>query len=470
MCLLHALALSAKDFGVGLHVGHLHHHMRAQADSDAKMVSDFAADLGIRCTVGHADVPDLARSLGVGLEEAGRIARYRFLRELKSEIGASKIALGHNLNDQAETVLMRLFRGAGTEGLAGIPGAKGDLIRPLLDVPRALIEEYCREQGIPTITDVYNLDVKYTRNLIRHEVLPYLAERFNPSLPLSLARSAAAMRWDADFLSAVAEEAFLASSFACGRVTMVERRAIDEMPRAIYSRVLELAWRECAGSDDNLPIERAMDLMLCPVGSVSLPGGVTAEKTSKWVGFYPPPPKGLEVGLLPGRMTYIPDLRLSVETRIVDASTAKWGDRERNEGPSGAAAATEAPSVPWLLEPVAHLDYNKLAEEIRLRTRRPGDRFAPLGMGGKEQKLQDFFVQRRVPRGYRDFVPLLVSGGKIAWVAGMRIGEEFRVTPETRLVLEISVRPYLRHSRNCATIWWSCPTAVGPTSETRGGV
>lgn len=122
------------------------------------------------------------------------------------------------------------------------------------------------------------------------------------------------------------------------------------------------------------------------------------------------------------------------------------------------------------MEPVARLDYNKLAERILVRTRRPGDRFAPLGMGGKEQKLQDFLVQRRVPKGYRDFIPVLLSGDKIAWVVGMRIGEEFKVTPETRLMLEISVQPHLRRSRNCATIWWSCPAAAGSTPETKGGV
>ena len=388
MCLLHALSLLAKDLGIRLHVGHLHHHMRNQADSDAEVVASFAASLGIPCSVGHADVPALAKSLGVGLEEAGREARYKFLRSLKTEIGASKIALGHNLNDQAETVLMRLFRGAGTEGLAAIPIAKGDLIRPLLGVPRALIEEYCREQGIPTIVDVYNLDLKHTRNLIRHEALPYLSERFNPSLPDALARSAAAMRWDADFLSRLAEEAFLARSFACGRATMVDRRAVSEMPRALGSRVLELAWRECAGCDDNLPIERVMEMMLCQKGSVSLPKGVTAEITDRWIAFYPPPPRRLEVEVPVQGVTDIPGLGIALETRVVEAD--RRGDGGLDLGGTRDTEPAGVPSVPWLLEPVARLDYNKLAERILVRTRRPGDRFAPLGMGGKEQKLQDF--------------------------------------------------------------------------------
>jgi tRNA(Ile)-lysidine synthase len=464
MCLLDVLASLSGELGIRLHAAHLHHHMREQADSDARMVAGFAGSLDIPCTVGHADVPGFARDTGVGIEEAGRMARYRFLREVKRETGAQKILLGHNLNDQAETVLMRLFRGGGTEGLAGIPPLKDDLARPLLSIPRRLIEEYCRERNVPTILDVYNLDLRYTRNVVRHRVLPDLAAQFNPSLVETLARVATAMRWDADFLGALASDAFLGVSSMQGRVTAVDRRAIRDMPPTLSSRVLEQAWRECAGSSANLPLDRVEELVLGPKKTVSLPEGVTAEKALDIVRFYPRPQKGFEVDLVAPGETDVPQLGLSVVARVVSvaAGVAEGGvpgsGAGARETSAGEPARVDAPA-PWLVEPVARLDYNKIRGRIWIRTRRDGDRFAPLGMAGKEQKLQDFFVQRRVPRFYRDFVPVLVCGDKIVWVMGLRLSEEFKVVSETKRILEVEVRPYLRRSRNYATIWRSCPTS-----------
>lgn len=446
MCLLDALASSAPQLRIRLHVAYLHHHMREQADSDVRVVAAFAGRLGIPCAVGHADVPEMARERGIGVEEAGRIARYRFLREVREKTGARRIALGHNLNDQAETVLMRLLRGSGTQGLAGIPPVRDDLIRPLIYVPRDQIEEYCRERNIPTIVDVYNLDLRYTRNLMRHKVLPQLAKDFNPSLVDTLARVATVMRWDSELLEGLARTAFEGASCGWGRLTAVDRHALGEMPYAIASRVLEEAWRECSGSSGNLPVDRTQELMLGPEKSVSLPLGVTAEKSGDSVGFYPPPLKDLEVDLAVGE-THIPELGLSIEVNITEGPSFD----EKSCPPGGAP--------PWYVEPVARLDYNRLEGRLWLRTRRRGDRFAPLGMGGREQKLQDFFVQRRVPRFYRDFVPLLMSGDDIVWVVGLRISDDFRVRGDTRRMLEATARPYLRCSRNYATIWGSCPTS-----------
>ncbi len=453
MCLLDVLAAVAPDLGIKLHVAHLNHHMREQAPRDAEMVSRFAQGLGVPCTVGHADVPGLAREMGVGVEEAGRVARYRLFRQVKEESGARRIALGHNLNDQAETVLMRLFRGAGTEGLAGIPPVNGDIIRPLIGVPRTLIEEYCRERNIPTILDVYNLDPQYTRNVVRLEVLPDLARRFNPSLVETLSSVATAMRWDAEFVGALAEEAFLGISTMQARMTTVDRAALEGLPPALSSRVLESAWRECSGSRDNLPIERVQELLWSAEKIVSLPHGVTAEKGKATLRFYPRPAGDLDIQVpVPGEIE-IPALGISLSTRTVAGS----GPFLVNQAKKGRRAPEGYPA--WLVEPVATLDYNRIGEPLRLRTRREGDRFTPLGMAGREQKLQDFLVHSKVPRFYRDLVPVLSSGDDIVWVAGQRLSEKFRVDDNTSCMLEVEVRPYLRRSRNYATIWRSCPTS-----------
>lgn len=454
ICLLDVLAGLSGELGIRLHVAHLNHHMREQAESDARMVREMSAGYGVPCTIGHADVPEVARQQGTGLEEAGRIARYRLFRRVKEETGAARIALGHNLNDQAETVLMRLLRGSGTEGLAGIPAVKDDVVRPLIYVPRRLTEDYCREKNLPTILDVYNLDLNFTRNLVRLKALPLLADMFNPSLIDTLSKVAVALRWDADFLNGVGRDAFLGTSSREGRVTAADRKVLSEMPPAVSSRVLEECWRECAGTTASLGIERARDILEGSEKVISLPLGVTVQKDKDALRFYPAPPASVDLPVpAPGEMD-VPELGISISTSIAENSRATLSAIGREKARAGGRLANGA-----FVERTARLDYNKLGEPLRLRVWRSGDRFTPLGMGGREQKLQDFFVSKRVSRFCRGFVPILVSGRDIVWVVGQRLSESCKVTPETRRVLLVEARPYLRPSRNYATIWRSCPTS-----------
>lgn len=244
MCLLDSLHVLSKTLEFDLCVGHLHHHMRGeQADKDACLVMDFAKQRNIPVEIGHARVFDMAKALRVGVEEAGRRARYEFFFRLMKDMRAQKIALGHNMNDQAETVIMRLVRGAGTQGLAGIPPVNGPVIRPIIGVSRDLIEDYCRLRNLPIITDVYNFDLKYTRNLVRYKVLPRLSRLLNPSLIESLSETAQALRWDADFLQEHAKRVFLGDTMKEGRITLLSEQSLRELPKAIGSRF----WRSLGG-------------------------------------------------------------------------------------------------------------------------------------------------------------------------------------------------------------------------------
>lgn len=445
MCLFDALCRCREEFGISLHVAHLNHHMREQAADDARMVTDFASKMGVNTSVGHADVFGLAKELGVGLEEAGREARYRFFRSLQAETGAVRVALGHNLNDQAETVLMRLFRGSGSRGLSGIPPSNGDIVRPLIDVPREWTEEYCKENRIPVITDVYNLDLKYTRNRIRYKTLPELAFDYNPSLVETLGGVAQALRWDSELLDELACRAFHEHTCRRGRITAVSVKGIRGEKQAVSSRVIDMAWREVSCADDNLGVARTMDILDIPRAPVSLPGRVTAVRERDFIVFYPEAPKVGPVRLnVPGE-TRIPELGVTLVASILEGRNA-WSFVTE-------AVSKRGNSGPWLeKEDVAFLDYDKCIGPLAVRTRLDGDRFAPLGMAGREQKLQDFFIQKHVPRFYRDFVPIVVSGDKIAWVVGFRLDERFRVNGNVMKVLRIEVRRELRRSSNCVTI------------------
>lgn len=456
MCLLDVLARCRDDFGISLRVAHLNHRMRDQAPDDALMVTEFARSRGVETTVAEADVFGLAKELGMGLEEAGREARYRFFRSLQAETGATRVALGHNLNDQAETVLMRLFRGSGSRGLSGIPPVNGDIVRPIIDVPRELIEEYCAENRIPVMTDIYNLDLKYTRNQIRYKTLPELAEAFNPSLVDTLAGTASALRWDSEFLDEVASRAFQEHTCRWGRVTAVDIRGLQSLKPAIASRVVDMAWREASGTDGNLGFTRTSEVLDIPRAPVSLFGRVTVVRERDSVVFYPEPPSAKLTALkVPGE-TPIPELGITVAASILsepDAASFVLNCEKSARKRGTFQASGRANSGPWLeKEDVAFLDYNKCVEPLTVRTRQEGDRFAPLGMAGSEQKLQDFFVQKRVPRFYRDFVPLFQSGDKIIWVGGFRLDDGFKVEENTVKVLRVEVRRELRCSSNYATI------------------
>jgi tRNA(Ile)-lysidine synthase len=445
MCLLDALSRFRDEFGLTLQVAHLNHHMREEAGRDALMVEEFARSLGIPTEIGHADVVMLARELATGVEEAGREARYRFFRDLRLRTGASRIALGHNQNDQAETVLMRLFRGSGVRGLAGIPPVNGPIVRPLIDVPREWIEEYCRENGIPVMTDIYNLDLSYTRNLVRHRTLPELASQYNPSMVETLAGVAASLRLDSQFLDETALQAFDRYTCRHGRVTAVSREGLTVVNPAIASRVIDMAWREVWEGDGNLGLARALEILDGVEGAVSLPGRVTAVHEGDFIVFYPEAPGFFERPLdVPGE-TGVPELGITIETKIVTPEDSEPFLRAIESRRANSTFGLER-------EDVAFLDYSWSDKPVLVRTRRDGDRFAPLGMGGREQKLQDYFTQRRVPKFYRDFVPIIVFGDKIAWVGGFRLDERFKVTKSSQKVLRIEVKRSLRHSRNCATI------------------
>ncbi len=451
MCLLHLFAGLRQELGISVHVAHLNHHMRAEAPQDALMVEDYAKTLGIACTVGHARVFELAKSGGLGFEEAGRLARYRFFQKLKDDIGASKIALGHNRNDQAETVLMRLVRGSGTRGLASIPPVNGDIIRPLLDVEREDIEAYCQENDLPTMSDVYNFDLTYTRNLMRHELIPLLARKFNPSIVGILANTAASLRWDAEYLDFLARSKFLFSSTREGRITSLYERVLETMEPAMASRVLEWAWRECAGGPEKDDFYQGrlqtahFEALMEGAPAVSLPLGITASREDGHMRFYPAP-AAVDILLRIGEQE-IPELGITVSLQVLDGDEAA-----RIVSSPEIAARRKRPKSGLLLEPEAYLDYNKCAWPLRVRNRRSGDRFAPLGMKGRERKLQDFFVSNRVPKRYRDFVPLVLSENEIAWVAGLRISEHYKVEKGSKRILRAEVRPYLRHGRGCGTI------------------
>ncbi len=447
--LLHLLHRMADSRRLVLHVAHLNHSIRGEeADQDAAFVADLAGRMALPFVTETVDVPALAERQQLALEEAARRARYTFLCRTARQVGAQSIAVGHNADDQAETVLMHLLRGAGPAGLRGMLPATGlgdyrllpqcqspeadlVLIRPLLGTLRADIETYCQAQGLNTRFDRSNLDTTHFRNRLRHEVLPYLAE-INPGISERLRNLAEVVRADYQLLQELAASAFDTLLIAShpdalvfhlarwreqplGIQRAMVRRSAYQLRRTLrdidfnhVDHAVELVRRGQTGAQAILPrnlevIVGYTTLTIAQTGALHLPS------ERPWLD-----PGDVVPVAVPGITPLPEDWILYAEV------TDQWGLDTIEQNPNPLAA--------WI-------DADALGETIYLRTRQAGDRFRPQGMHGSEVRLSDFLINIKLPRAWRDHLPLLESRGRILWVTGIRPANEARVRTTTERVV-----------------------------------
>ena len=428
-------------------VAHLNHQLRgADADGDEAFCAALAARAGLPFILERADVAALARAQKRSVEDAARVARYAFFERAADSVRAGVIAVAHTREDQAETFLLRLIRGAGTRGLAAIRPRAGRVIRPLLEIERAALRDYLAAHGETFREDATNADVGIPRNRVRHELIPYLRSHFSPAIRDVLARSAELARQDEEFLSAEAIK--LAERIVLRDVTT--RLDVSELmgaPRALSSRVVHAALQRLAGpkSIHFDHVERVLALAAGETeGSVSLPGQSAvrvgneirlrpgrglAHRSASRKGSRGERGGGTEFAFslsIPGEVRLGPpgQAGLAVAAELLPSGMGDPGRPRRWEG-RGAEVGVAA---------------DALALPLGVRSRRPGDRFRPLGAPGR-RKLQDFLVDRKVAREERDTVPLVVDGlDRIVWVVGQSVAEDFRVTEASRAVILLKVR------------------------------
>jgi tRNA(Ile)-lysidine synthase len=405
-------------------LAHLNHHVRgAEADADAAFCRELAARLEIPAVAGDADVPALAARDGVSLEVAGRDARQQFYREAMQSAKAAAVAVAHTRDDQAETVLLRLTRGAGTSGLAGIAPRRGPLVRPVLAVTRGELQQFLQSTGEPWREDATNQDRSIPRNLIRHEVLPLLTS-INAGAGAALARAAELLRLDADLLETLANAAYIQIVETTDNNNVVVRSGeLTKLPAALATRVARYAL-ETADPEGSYGLEEALALRAFAAGEAgaTLPGlrlerfGANAVLISKGS-----PPKAVEEF----------ELRLAIPG-TVEAPHGAWAVSA--EGPLPTPASVDRGAS------TAIVDARALGDHLIVRPRRPGDRLQPLGAPGRK-KVQDVLVDRKVPRDDRDLVPIVTTEkGDIVWVAGQVLADPFRVTSLTSSVVILTLR------------------------------
>jgi tRNA(Ile)-lysidine synthase len=408
LTLLHVLARLRPSLDLALHVAHFDHRLRASSGGDAAFVARAAERLGLPATVRAASTTD--RLPGTSPEESARERRYAFLQEVADAAGAHRIATGHTLDDQAETVLMRVLAGTGTHGLGGIPPVRGRVVRPLIDVARAETEGFCRAARLRPRRDPTNADPAFYRNAVRAELVPLLVARFNLHAPEALARLADLARDEDALLDELAAAAVeLEEASGASRIPVDRLLAL---PPALARRVLRRA-----APLDARQTERV--LRLAREGrsgdEVHLPGRLNArlEYGSLLLGRAPSrpvpvAPVALEV---PG-ITDLPPWSMRLRSWISTRAPSGW--------PDGRA--------------VCVLDADRARPPLAVRRPRAGDRFHPFGMRGS-RKLSDFFTDAKLPRADRARVGLVVAGEDIVWVVGHRLDDRFKVTPRTRRFL-----------------------------------
>lgn len=432
MALLYVLLALKKKMDFNLLIAHINHGVRgAEALKDEMFVKDISYSLDLPFFSTRVDMVALAKKEGISAEEAGRKLRYGFFREILKSKGTGKIAVAHNKKDQAETLLMRIMRGTGIDGLKGMEFKTDDIIRPILDIDRWEIEKYIEDENIDTVLDKTNLETIYTRNKVRLELMPYIEENFNPNIIDTLFRLSENASLDSKFLEEYSVKRYTSSLKTKGESSIVfkydkfkrEDEAIKR--RIIRKAILDL--RDTLQGIEEIHISSVVDLFdKKETGKrIDLPGDMIARVSysdlilerikveSGQVYSTLNLPYALKIG-----KNVLKDWNLEIDLKILEKKDVDFKKTSRN---------------------IRCFDYNKVVGNVFIRNRTFGDRFSPFGMNGRK-KLKDYFIDEKVPRELREKLPLLVDEKNIIWVIGYRTSEIYKISRDTSKILKVEIK------------------------------
>ena len=437
LALLYGLHALRQQLRCQLHVVHLNHRLRPDADTDAEFVRQHAEHLNLTCTIQQADVSRLSKQWKLSVETAGRRARYQLYDAVCSETDATKVALGHHQDDIAETVLMNLIRGSGTTGLKGIlPVRDTRFIRPLIGFTRQKIEAFLTSIDIVPRHDATNTDTRYLRNRIRHKLIPSLQSDYNPNITAALSRTADVLAAESQYLDTIAHTAFETCQIQVSQENIIlDREKFRQHHIALQRRILRKSVSEMLDDSSDLYFKHctAMQNLIegdAPNAVLPLPNGLQFRRAYQRIIFER---KTTQIGnfsypITTVGKTSITALNAEINTELGDVTSGR------------------TPTLPdGKFEAI--FDYQKLKNifaepfsdtiPLTVRNRRQGDRFQPYGMQGTK-KIKDFLIDAKVPRHERDNVPLLVCGDVILWVVGHTTSEPFKIEPHTQHYLYLS--------------------------------
>ncbi len=426
MVLLHVLNAFRQDLELSLIVAHVNHGLRpAEAEREAELVRHTSERMGLPFEYEEFRVKEFQKTEGLSPQDAARRIRFRFFSDLLQKHQANKIALGHHADDQVETLLLRLLRGCGLQGLKGMkPIRQGKVIRPLLERWREEIESFARAHGISHLQDASNLEGNYLRNRIRLSLIPLIEQEYQPNFRAVLMKTSAILSEEDDYLEGEAEGAYQKIVRGEEGSLVFNLPEFQSLHRSIQRRVLQKMLGRTDGEEEEWPdvdlIHRRMSRST-PSFLQELPHDLVFERRYDAVLLRKgtiEPIQPFEVVLLsPGR-TLVREIGKEVMVEEVERDDSFESSED--------------------LPNVAFMDRAILQFPLKMRNVRPGDRFQPLGLKGT-QKLKKFFIDHKIPRRDRPGVPLLVSGERIVWVVGYRIDERAKVTRKTKRIIKVSL-------------------------------
>ena len=423
MALLMVLFGLQEELDFNIIVCHVNHGVRDEASVDQDLVRKTAEKLGLKFHTINVDMVSYGKEKGITAEEAGRELRYGFFRDVLKGAGGGKIAVAHNKNDQAETLLQRIIRGTGIDGLRGMEFKVQNIIRPILNISREEIENYLHINKIEYVVDKTNLMPIYNRNKVRLELIPYIQENFNPNIIDTLWRTSQTSNIDSNYLEKISNESY-------DKIVKQEN---------IYSIILD--------GPHFKKIHRSIQNRIIRIGILRLIQniqGISQYHVTSIVDMFLDSRTGKQIDLpngLIGRVSYddliiekkkasnnndycydltlgnnvIEELGIEIDLKVVEKSEFKETFNTK------------------------FIDYDKIKGKLSLRNRKNGDRIAPLGMKGSK-KIKDYFIDKKIPRAMRDEIPLLVDEDNIIWIVDYSLSELYKVRDSTKRILTMNYK------------------------------
>jgi len=430
MALLYIL-LEIKDLiPFNIYIAHVNHGVRGEdAKGDQLFVEKISKELNIPYYTKNVDMIQYGKEKKISSEEAGRELRYGFFREILQSYGGGKIAVAHNMNDQAETLLMRFIRGTGIDGLKGMGFIVEDIIRPILGINRREIEDYIKSNNIETVLDKTNLMPIYSRNKVRLELIPYIEENFNPNIINTLWRMSKVSCVDSKFLEEYSRGKFnIIVKKQDNDSIILDRRKFFNEDKAIQQRIIRICILNVNGSLQGISevqISGILNLfLLSETGkSVDLSNDIVAKTNYDEIIIEKRNRNEIDKFIYTLNLSSVNDFRdlgysFKAEVFSMDESFIMGNDHNTK-----------------------YFDLDKVDGDLKIRNRLDGDKFIPFGMKGTK-KLKDYFIDEKVSKDLRDNIPLIIDNNNIIWVVGYRTNDLYKVTKNTKRILSISYKKY----------------------------
>ena len=440
VALLRVLDMLSNEYQLGLTIAHLNHGLRGgEADEDESFVRHLSNEMGIDFIAKRVDIRALQMGKGRSLEEIAREERYKFLEETAQSYGAGKIATGHHSDDHAETIILNLIRGSGLEGLKGIPPVRNQrIIRPLLRVTTREIHTFLQQEALPHVKDSSNVDLIFLRNKIRHQLLPELAAHYNPRIAKTLCKTAEIIRRDDHYLQSVVQAILLKWGIVPGRSeNLLPLNEFNDLHEALRARIIKClleSFTPCKTGIGYQHVDAVLKLCLSAgkrARSLDLPYKIGIEKSANI----------LRINKMSARSARpfdrnwnrkLPEFLYDIAVpSVVDINPIARAICFDFVPPPDLKLIKKSPHI-------GYFDYDKISPPLILRSSKPGDRIAPLGMLGTK-KLQDYYVDKKIPLSLRCEIPLLVDAGSVIWIAGQTISERVKIGRQTKKVLKAEI-------------------------------